>query len=228
MKPRSLEVRLEAYNGALGYLKSTDNGEATFSYSDRYLSRADRVPVSLALPLREEPFDDQKTRAFFDNLLPENDQLKQVMEREGLDRTDIVGLLYYLGSDCPGAISCIPFGEEPVKIPGVMSTDYDALDTHDVKVDAFVSHQFSFSIGNAENFDTLTRADVEAFLAAFGIAKTRAARFISQTIGPIAEKLDRAAESLTKSGLKDFDDLIGREINGLTEILELSLPIRGR
>ena len=433
MKARNLEVRLESFEDAIGHLQSTHNGDATFSYSEQYLNRADRVPVSMALPLRQEPFDDQQSRAFFDNLLPENDQLRQVMEREGLNRTDIVGLLHYLGSDCPGALSCIPFGEEPMKIPGRMPADYDTLDATDVeeivrrladrmplpnemrdpspiagvqqkiaitllpdgkfampkkglrvptthilkvprrgkgrearlettaaqlghsvrldvaipellqiddlnailiarfdrkieaqgnvlrihqedfaqalglpaslkyqrhgrpgrlfdagaivrlldltaipasskrqflsatffnmmvgntdnhaknhallydrgavprlaplydilpiRLDGSVSHQFSFNIGNAEFLDTLTRADVEAFMAAFGITKTPAARFFSETIGPIAEMLDSAAESLTLSGLKDFDDLIGREIGKLSDILELTLSIRSR
>ena len=433
MTTRNLEVRLETFNDAIGHLISTDNGDATFSYSEQYLNRAHRVPVSLALPLRPEPFDDQPTRAFFDNLLPENDQLRQVMEREGLDRTDIVGLLYYLGSDCPGALSCIPFGEEPLKIPGVMPADYDALDAKDVeeivrrladrlplpnemrdpspiagvqqkiaitllpdgklgmpkkglrvptthilkvprrgkgrearletaaaqladavgldvaipellqiddlnailiarfdrkiddqgnvlrihqedfaqalglpaslkyqrhgrrgrifdaaaiarlldltaipasskrqflaaaffnmmvgntdnhaknhallydrgavprlaplydilpiRLDGSVSHQFSFNVGSSENFDALTRTDVEAFMATFGIGKTAAERFYSERVGPIAEMLDSAAESLTRNGLKDFDDLIGREICRLTDILGLTLSIRGR
>ena len=60
------------------------------------------------------------------------------------------------------------------------------------------------------------------------VTKTPAARFFSETIGPIAEMLDSAAESLTDSGLKDYDDLIGREISTLADILELTLSIRSR
>ena len=74
----------------------------------------------------------------------------------------------------------------------------------------------------------MTRVDVEEFLAAFGITKVRAARFRSETIGPIAEMLDRAAGSLTRNGLKDFDDLIGRESSRLIDGLELKLSIRDR
>jgi serine/threonine-protein kinase HipA len=49
------------------------------------------------------------------------------MEREGIPRTDIVSLLFHLGADCPGAISCVPQGEGAIKVPGVISTDYDLL-----------------------------------------------------------------------------------------------------
>ncbi|MEP3333264.1 hypothetical protein [Sedimentitalea sp.] len=37
-------------------------------------------------------------------------------------------MLYRLGADCPGSISCVPEGNGPAKRPGVLSADYDSLD----------------------------------------------------------------------------------------------------
>ncbi len=433
MTSRALEIRIEQFGEPVGLLASTDNGDTNFSYTERYLARPDKVPVSLALPLEPRQFGDLETRAFFDNLLPENDQLKQVMDREGIARADIVGLLFYLGSDCPGAISCIPVGEPPAKIPGVISTDYDVLQNEDVsdivrrladreplpnelrdpspiagvqqkialtqlhdgrfgipraglrvptthilkvprrgkgrearleaaaaqigrganldaviptnleiggleallvprfdrqvgsdgtvrrihqedfaqalglpaalkyerygregrrfdipaivrlldmtiapavarskfmtaalfnivigntdnhaknhallydqgavpslaplydllpvRLDASVTHDFSFRVGNAERFDSLTANDVALFFASFGLSKAAASRFVSDTIVPTLEKIDQISEGLAAQGLKDFDDLIGRESRRLIELLEVKVSIRDR
>ena len=125
-RPDILDVRIEAVDMPLGSLAQKDGG-CRFAYAPEYLARADAMPISLSLPLREEPYGDVETRAFFDNLLQENDQLQQTMDRERIARDDIVGLLRFLGADCAGAISCLPQGSGPVKIPGDLAADYDAL-----------------------------------------------------------------------------------------------------
>ena len=52
----------------------------------------------------------------------------QVIDRHRLDQDDVVGILYFLGSDCPGAISCMPVGKGPGKRPGNLEEDYEPLD----------------------------------------------------------------------------------------------------
>lgn len=125
-QPDILDVHIEAVDIPLGILARKDSG-CRFAYRQDYLARADAAPISMSLPLREEPYGDAATRAFFDNLLQENDQLQQTMDRERIDRDDIVGLLSFVGADCAGAISCLPQGSGPVKVPGDLSTDYDEL-----------------------------------------------------------------------------------------------------
>ncbi|MGL4240953.1 MAG: HipA domain-containing protein, partial [Beijerinckiaceae bacterium] len=66
-------------------------------------------------------------RAWFDNLVQENDSLAEIMARERIDRTDIVSLLAVIGADCPGAISCLPEDAPPAKRPGVLIEDYDPI-----------------------------------------------------------------------------------------------------
>lgn len=119
-----LDVYLEAAREPIGKLRSGPDGEMSFTYVTADLPH----PVSASLPLREEPFDDVVTRGFFSNLLFENEMRDQVMQRHGLSERDVVGLLFHLGTDCPGSISCVPEGMGPGKRPGVLSTDYDPLD----------------------------------------------------------------------------------------------------
>lgn len=121
-----LDVWLDGIDRPAGTLDSLNSGAVTFRYSETYLA-ATGIPLSQSLPLQHEAFGDVLTRAFFDNLLPENDQTRQLIEREGISRDDIVGILFYLGADCSGAVSCLPEGAPPVKVPGDIEADYEAL-----------------------------------------------------------------------------------------------------
>lgn len=123
----ALDVRLEASATPAGRLTRLDSGTVSFAYSPDYLALPNAPPISLALPRREEPFGDREARAYFANLLPEDDRLDHVMDREGIDRGDIVGLLYHLGADTAGAVSCVPEGAPAAKIPGSLLSDYDPL-----------------------------------------------------------------------------------------------------
>lgn len=128
MAPRLvLDVRLDGFDAPVGYLAGYEGGATRFAYDEAYLGDPRALPLSLSLPLTATPFPDQRVRAFFQNLLPENNQLESVIARHDLARDDVVGLLYHLGSDCPGAISCVPNGAPPAKTPGSLATDYGAL-----------------------------------------------------------------------------------------------------
>lgn len=119
----ALDVYLEGAIKPIGKLKSEPNEEISFVYTTSDLPH----PISVSLPVREEPFGDVATRGFFSNLLFENEMRNQVMEKHGISASDIVGLLYHLGTDCPGSISCVPEGAGPAKRPGVLAEDYEPL-----------------------------------------------------------------------------------------------------
>jgi len=130
---RELEVWLDASPLPIGLLVAFDDGEVDFAYTDDWLNARDNHPISLSLPLSDEPMGDVLTRDFFGNLLQENSQLDQVMEREGLARGDIVGLLSHLGADCAGAISVLALDHPPIKRPGNLGEDYHALSEEDFR-----------------------------------------------------------------------------------------------
>lgn len=123
-----LDVRLDGYDAPIGTLRRDDRGALDFSYTTDYAARADAVPLSLSLPITDAPHGDAIARPFFDNLLQERDgALNQVMAREALSRDDVAGLLWHLGRDCAGALSVLPAGAPPVKVPGDLATDYEPL-----------------------------------------------------------------------------------------------------
>ncbi|AZV80948.1 type II toxin-antitoxin system HipA family toxin (plasmid) [Parasedimentitalea marina] len=119
----TVDVHIEGVEAPVGKLVRLDDGSTSF----RYLRDDLPHPVSLSLPVQDQPFKDKETRGFFSNLLFENEMLEQVIRRHGVERTDFVGLLFHLGADCPGAISCGPEGEGAPKAPGILSADYEPV-----------------------------------------------------------------------------------------------------
>lgn len=124
---RLLNVWLECAEQPIGTLLANDEGALSFHYADSWIETRANHPLSLSLPLEEVEFGDVRARAFFDNLLQENDQLNGVMARNGISRADIAGLLAHVGADCAGAVSVLPEDAPPIKRPGDLETDYDAL-----------------------------------------------------------------------------------------------------
>ncbi|MBU1347521.1 MAG: HipA domain-containing protein [Alphaproteobacteria bacterium] len=122
-----LTVWMDGHAVPAGRLVRTDHGDTAFAYDAGYVARGGTA-LSLSMPFEDEAFGDVETRAFFANLLPENAQLQRVMEREGLARDDVVGLLRHLGADCAGSVSCLPLDAPPIKTPGVLAEDYEVLD----------------------------------------------------------------------------------------------------
>lgn len=123
-----LTVWLEAAADPIGHLVKGDDASLAFAYTADWLDNRANHALSLSLPLSEEPYGDLPVRAFFDNLLQENHLLETIMRREGLERGDIAGLLEHLGADCSGAVSVVPVDHPPLKRPGNLLEDYDAID----------------------------------------------------------------------------------------------------
>lgn len=124
----TLDVRLDGFRDRIGKLSRLPSGAVNFAYAQEYLRNLDAIPLSLALPLTDEPYGDVQARAFFDNLLQERDQaLTSIMGRYEISRDNIVGLLFHMGKDCAGALSVLPEGAPPVKVPGNYDTDYTPL-----------------------------------------------------------------------------------------------------
>jgi len=104
-----------ALNGrVVGLLDRAPNGAISFTYEKEWLADSRRaIPVSLSLPLREERYTGADVSAFFDNLLPDNDQIRRkVAAKVGAQGTDAFSLLNQIGRDCVGALQFVPEGDE--------------------------------------------------------------------------------------------------------------------
>jgi serine/threonine-protein kinase HipA len=78
-----------------------------FAYDSRYLQSTFAEPVSLTLPIREEPYTSNAMLPFFDGLIPEGWVLDIALENWKLDERDRMELLLVACKDCIGAVSII-------------------------------------------------------------------------------------------------------------------------
>ncbi len=109
-----------ALNGRLvGLLERAPNGAISFTYDDAWLADDERaIPVSLSLPLREDRYSGSEVSDYFDNLLPENEQIRRIVaQKVGADGIDAFNLLGRIGRECVGALQFLPEGAD-IPAPG--------------------------------------------------------------------------------------------------------------
>ena len=87
-----------------GVLLETDSGYS-FSYDDEYLRSSNAAPVSLTLPLSNEPYTSGTLFSFFDGLIPEGWLLGIVSRNWKIDQNDRFGLLLVACKDGIGNVS---------------------------------------------------------------------------------------------------------------------------
>lgn len=107
MKKNQLSIRL--HGEPVGILKQTPAGKKVFTYASTAV-----MPISVGMPIREEPYGEQQCEAFFGGLLPESEAAKQIIgKRYGISPNNSFALLRAIGYDCAGAISCHAI-DEPI------------------------------------------------------------------------------------------------------------------
>jgi serine/threonine-protein kinase HipA len=92
--------------------------EYVFSYRPNYARNNSAEPVSLTLPVREEPFRSKQLFPFFDGLIPEG-WLLNIAERSWkVNARDRMGLLLVCCKDCIGAVRIEPLDNPPADANG--------------------------------------------------------------------------------------------------------------
>ncbi len=90
-------------------------GAHRFTYSASWLESPKSRPLSLSLPLtRTLEIKGAAVANYFDNLLPDNDRIRERIGRRFKTRTlDTFALLEAIGRDCVGAVQLLPEGTPP-------------------------------------------------------------------------------------------------------------------
>ena len=96
-------------NGILiGKLEKATKGGLTFIYDQTWLNTPGARPISLSLPLVDQPFTGDVVYNFFDNLLPDNQQIRaRIQTKFHVATNQPFDLLASIGRDCVGAIQII-------------------------------------------------------------------------------------------------------------------------
>ena len=111
----------------VGILSQEDAGELRF----HYLPGA--TPISVSLPLREEPFEDGECYPYFEGILPEENQRRAIERVVHVSGSNVMGMLEFLGGEVAGAVRLLREGEDPSEpAPTVMSAPLSDLDLESV------------------------------------------------------------------------------------------------
>lgn len=105
----SLDVYL--HDDRVGLLERVDGARLRFTY-DQGLETA-AAPISLSLPVREEPYKDPECRPFFKGLLPEGEFLRSIARTFHISAENPFTVLQEIGGECAGAVSLAAPGGEP-------------------------------------------------------------------------------------------------------------------
>ena len=114
MRVLKIMIERQGQRVQVGTISGDSAGSAVFAYSAEYLKDPRRVPVSISLPLRKEPFSARQTRNFFEGLLPEGFTRRSVAQWIRADSEDYLSILAALGSECLGAVQVV---DEEMDVP---------------------------------------------------------------------------------------------------------------
>lgn len=123
-----------AMNGiVIGTLCKSVGGALIFNYCDSWLTRPGARPISLSMPLRKKAYDTDVVYNFFDNLLPDKDEIRaRIQRRFKVKSKRPFDLLSKIGSDCVGAIQLYPEGMQPVAVQKVSASPITELEIADI------------------------------------------------------------------------------------------------
>lgn len=112
--------RLSVYlsDNYAGVLSCDSQQRFSFQYASDWIARKYTPPLSLLMPVREEPYPDEAARPFFTNLLPESGVRDAVARKLGISLRNDFALLEALGGECAGAITLLPEDATPSVKPG--------------------------------------------------------------------------------------------------------------
>jgi len=115
-KSRALSIWMNGER--VGEWRLPAGGGQELIYAESWLASTAARPISLSFPLRpsQEPYR-AGVEAFFENLLPDNRQIRERIQRRFQTHSaDAFDLLQEIGRDCVGALQLLPEEAEPREI----------------------------------------------------------------------------------------------------------------
>ncbi|UAN45989.1 type II toxin-antitoxin system HipA family toxin [Serratia sp. JSRIV001] len=123
-----LDVYMNGYK--VGIFSREGTGAHMFQYVDTWLNQPGSRPISLSMPLRRRPYKGAEVYNFFDNLLPDNPEIRgRILARYRADSTQPFDLLARIGADTIGALQLLPQNAGPGDIRTI---NYKALSNQEL------------------------------------------------------------------------------------------------
>ncbi len=124
----TLNVLMNGYS--VGCLRKSPSGAMSFRYDKEWLLTESTRPISLSLPLTNKNYEDERVYNFFDNLLPDNKNIRsKIQSRFKISTNQPFDLLRAIGADCVGAIQIC---ENQQPIPNVKTITTKPLSTTEI------------------------------------------------------------------------------------------------
>ncbi|MFP1909763.1 type II toxin-antitoxin system HipA family toxin [Lonsdalea quercina] len=125
----SLDVYMNGYR--VGVFTKTGSGAHHFSYDEKWLGLSGSRPISLSMPLRHQPYKGDEVYNFFDNLLPDNPDIRRrIVARHHADSIQPFDLLAKVGRDSVGALQLVSQG---IPLRDIKRIEYKLLSEQQVE-----------------------------------------------------------------------------------------------
>lgn len=146
MKSRLLNLLMNGLH--VGELEKSHHGRLAFKYASSWLETPGARPISLSLPLVRKPYLGDKVYNFFDNLLPDNQQIRaKIQARFQIKSNHPFDLLASIGSDCIGAIQLV----EDESLEFRKSIEYEPISNK--KIASILRGYQTNPLGMSDDFD---------------------------------------------------------------------------
>ena len=110
-----LDVYMNGY--LVGQLTKSTTGSHLFKYTRQWLDTSGSRPISLSMPLRSQVYKGDEVYNFFDNLLPDNMEVRnRIVARHNAQSTQAFDLLAKVGQDSVGALQLVPHEQQPFEV----------------------------------------------------------------------------------------------------------------
>jgi serine/threonine-protein kinase HipA len=128
-------------------------GRHLFSYAESWFRSERARPLSLSLPLTGQQLTGDKVENYFDNLLPDNDDIRRrIRQRFRTSSTEAFELLSEIGRDCVGAVQLLPTDERPRDIGRIESVPLDDAQVETILRDLTVTPRFGLGHVHDDGF----------------------------------------------------------------------------
>lgn len=204
---KTLTVRLN--KAFVGYLEQNSQGGFRFTYDEN-----NKMPLSLSLPLRTEPFDGRECRGFFEGLLPEGESVRlYIGKKYGINPKNEFSLLKAIGYDCAGAVSFSDYEANP------KNYEDDFVEIRGTKFDDKSLEEF---INELPKKPLLTNSD-GLRLSLAGAQDKMAVVLLDNVVGLPQQEVPTT--HILKPAIKDFDGSIENEYICLKTAKKMGLDV---
>ncbi|EMV9367297.1 type II toxin-antitoxin system HipA family toxin [Vibrio alginolyticus] len=173
-------------NTRVGHLIKTTDGPMQFCYDEHWLALSDAYPISLSLPLQNQPHKGVSVASYFDNLLPDLvSARKNIQHRYHTASIDVFDLLHAIGRDCVGSLSFLPEKEvetsfAPTKLELLSVENMRTIITaheHQLPLGMIDKHDFRITISGAQEKTALSKIKNDWFVPSLDYPSTHILKF---------------------------------------------------